>query len=176
MPGTGRPPDATPRGGLLSSAILYVAIVVIWAAVLIPRWLRRDPAVPVSETAPVEDAETSVTPETREEERPASVPSPPRVASGPPMARNRRPEPGPERMERPERPVRPDEDRAAGEERDVPEWDERAHRRVVSARRRLLLMLLGLAAGSAVLAVAKLAAWWVIVPPSVMLGGYLLML
>ena len=26
----------------MSSAILYVAIVVIWAAVLIPRWLRRD--------------------------------------------------------------------------------------------------------------------------------------
>ena len=32
----------------MSSAILYVAIVVIWAAVLIPRWLRRDPVVPVS--------------------------------------------------------------------------------------------------------------------------------
>jgi hypothetical protein len=30
------------RGGPLSSAILYVAIVAIWACVLIPRWLRRD--------------------------------------------------------------------------------------------------------------------------------------
>jgi hypothetical protein len=30
----------------LSSAILYVAIVAIWACVLIPRWLRRDSAVP----------------------------------------------------------------------------------------------------------------------------------
>ena len=28
----------------MSSAILYVAIVVIWACVLIPRWLRRDSA------------------------------------------------------------------------------------------------------------------------------------
>ena len=26
----------------MSSAILYVAIVAIWAGVLIPRWLRRD--------------------------------------------------------------------------------------------------------------------------------------
>jgi hypothetical protein len=28
----------------VSSAILYLAIVVIWACVLIPRWLRRDSA------------------------------------------------------------------------------------------------------------------------------------
>ena len=28
----------------MSSAILYLAIVVIWACVLIPRWLRRDSA------------------------------------------------------------------------------------------------------------------------------------
>src|SRR5437763_13168444 len=29
-----------PWGGALSSAILYVAIVAIWAVVLVPRWLR----------------------------------------------------------------------------------------------------------------------------------------
>src|SRR5450759_1234616 len=28
------------RGGPLSSAILYLAIVAIWAGVLVPRWLR----------------------------------------------------------------------------------------------------------------------------------------
>ena len=28
----------------MSSAILYLAIVAIWACVLIPRWLRRDSA------------------------------------------------------------------------------------------------------------------------------------
>jgi hypothetical protein len=39
----------------MSSAILYLAIVAIWACVLIPRWLRRDSArgVPVSSSAPV---------------------------------------------------------------------------------------------------------------------------
>src|SRR5580698_2955250 len=40
----------SPEGGPLSSAILYGAIVVIWAGVLIPRWLRRETSV---EEAPV---------------------------------------------------------------------------------------------------------------------------
>jgi hypothetical protein len=162
---------------------LYVAIVVIWAAVLIPRWLRRDSAVPVSDSAPAEDGEMSVTDETVEEEQPSPVFAPVRVTAGPPMPRNRRPE------SRPERPVRAASERDAADRgaddrgfedrarrgRDVPD-DERAHRRVVSARRRLLGMLTVLAAGSAVLAVAEMAAWWVIVPPSVMLLGYMLML
>lgn len=41
-----------PRGDPVSSAILYVAIVAIWACVLIPRWLRRDSARPAAGTAP----------------------------------------------------------------------------------------------------------------------------
>jgi hypothetical protein len=36
----------------MSSAILYLAIVAIWACVLIPRWLRRDPARGVSTPMP----------------------------------------------------------------------------------------------------------------------------
>lgn len=36
----------------MSSAILYLAIVAIWACVLIPRWLRRDPARTVPAPAP----------------------------------------------------------------------------------------------------------------------------
>ena len=32
----------------MSSAILYLAIVAIWACVLIPRWLRRDSAAGVA--------------------------------------------------------------------------------------------------------------------------------
>src|SRR5260370_29554622 len=34
------PPAARSRGGPLSSAILYLAIVVIWLGALVPRWLR----------------------------------------------------------------------------------------------------------------------------------------
>ncbi len=39
----------------MSSAILYVAIVAIWAGVLIPRWLRRDTSA--SAAAPAAEAE-----------------------------------------------------------------------------------------------------------------------
>lgn len=40
----------------MSSAILYVAIVVIWACVLIPRWLRRDSARGAASAAPETNA------------------------------------------------------------------------------------------------------------------------
>jgi len=145
----------------LSSAILYVAIVVIWAAVLIPRWLRRDPVVPVS----AGEAEIAA------EMDPLPTPSMAR-----PVPLRRREEPARERRTRLEegRDQR-DEDRPGRDvDRDV--RDERAHRKVVSARRRLMLMLVGLALGAAVLAGAEMAAWWVILPPSVMLLGYVLML
>jgi hypothetical protein len=48
----------------LSSAILYLAIIAIWAGVLIPRWLRRDTSQPIAEEAPGEmDAETGPEPD-----------------------------------------------------------------------------------------------------------------
>jgi hypothetical protein len=165
---SGTSPTAALRGGSLSSAILYVAIVVIWAAVLIPRWLRRDPVVPVS----AGEAEM----DTLAEKQPSPLPSLPT----PSMAR-RVPQRWREELARERRPGleegrdQRDEDRP-GRDADRDVRDERAHRKVVSARRRLMLMLVGLALGAAVLAGAKMAAWWVIVPPSVMLLGYMLML
>ena len=53
-PSVGRAAGSTLRGGALSSAILYVAIVAIWAGVLIPRWLRRDSS-PNSSSEPASD-------------------------------------------------------------------------------------------------------------------------
>jgi hypothetical protein len=50
----------------VSSAILYGAIVVIWAGVLIPRWLRRESSTETSEA--VADVETSAP--VTEQERP----------------------------------------------------------------------------------------------------------
>jgi hypothetical protein len=41
LPGAGLRASAPARGEPLSSAILYLAIVAIWAGVLVPRWLRR---------------------------------------------------------------------------------------------------------------------------------------
>jgi hypothetical protein len=141
---------------LLSSAILYVAIVAIWACVLIPRWLRRDSAGSAS-AAPAEAEEQATVAATAEEE-PAPVPVPVPV-------------PAPRRR----RSVVADQERRPTPEEDPAPADP-AHRRVLSARRRLLLMLVGLSIASGALAGAKMAAWWVIVPPSVMLFGYLFLL
>jgi len=75
----------------MSSAILYGAIVVIWAGVLIPRWLRRsaDTVVPDSGTAPVSAPPVS---EPVVESAAGPVPGP---VSGPPR-RERRPAPPPQ--------------------------------------------------------------------------------
>jgi hypothetical protein len=142
---------------LLSSAILYVAIVVIWACVLIPRWLRRDTSATVAASAEGAESETSGPAEAEPlpEPTPAPAPAPAPRRRGPAAAAEER------------RPV-------PGEDHGAPA--DPAHRRVLSARRRLLLMLVGLGIASGVLAGAKMAAWWVIVPPSVMLLGYLLLL
>jgi hypothetical protein len=145
----------------LSSAILYVAIVVIWACVLIPRWLRRDTSVTAAASVEGAGGETSGP----AEEEPLSEPAPtPAPAPAPAPAPRRR---GPAAATEERRPV-------PGEDHGAPAGP--AHRRVLSARRRLLLMLVGLSVASGVLAGAKMAAWWVIVPPSVMLLGYLLLL
>jgi hypothetical protein len=149
----------------LSSAILYVAIVAIWAGVLIPRWLRRD-----SSERPSEDVTTA-------EDRPVTVDTP--VAEE---------QPGPAEARPGAWDVRPDASWAAGaraeEGRDEEGRDEEVmrsagdqeHARVLSARRRLLMLLLVLTAGSCALEVTGLAAWWVMGPPTAMLLGYLALL
>ena len=142
----------------MSSAILYVAIVAIWAGVLIPRWLRRDSSASSSVSEPQADEETSVTADADEE------PAPPGRRW---LRREFRAEP----REEP-----PEDFEAAADQEDRPELTGLVDRQVLTARRRLLIMLLLLTAGSGVLAGTKLAAWWVIIPPSVMLFGYLLLL
>jgi hypothetical protein len=62
----------------LSSAILYVAIVAIWACVLIPRWLRRDSSaraddeIVTAEETPEVDERVSSEPRRRPREAPAA--------------------------------------------------------------------------------------------------------
>jgi len=156
----------------LSSAILYVAIVAIWAGVLIPRWLRRDSAgnQRASEDLTSADAETS---DPAEE---AAEPAPP--------PRRRDDTAGPARPARPQERAAPRVSTRA--EAPVPARDpvpasaevsdggpgHREHAKVLTARRRLLYMLLVLAIASGALAVTKMAAWWVVVPPTIMLLGY----
>jgi hypothetical protein len=134
----------------MSSAILYLAIVAIWACVLIPRWLRRDsarggsapaaePVVTVEPEAEAEDgALADMTEAVEADEAPRWVPAFARAAE--------------------------------------PLSAEESRRRMLAARRRLLLMLIGLEAAAIALAMLGLAAVWVVVPPTIMLIGYLLLL
>ena len=131
----------------MSSAILYLAIIVIWACVLIPRWLRRD------------SARAAATPDTAADD--SSVTGPPADAASQDDANPADLASGPE---------------ADLPGTRVPLSREESRRRVLAARRRLLWMMLGLEAVGAALAGTGLGAWWVIVPPTVMLAGYLLLL
>jgi hypothetical protein len=148
----------------LSSAILYVAIVAIWAGVLIPRWLRRDTSA--SEQA-IDETTTPADPPVAEERPRPSRPRP--REDDPPRAR--RPVASEVRSAREE--TRPAREEAGPAEADREETGEQEHARVLSSRRRLLGLLLALTVGSAALAVTRTAAWWVIMPPTVMLVGYL---
>jgi hypothetical protein len=147
----------------LSSAILYVAIVTIWACVLIPRWLRRDSS-PFSPASTEEQGSEDVTAEATPEEEPV----PP--AARPRGRRDDREEAAPERP--PVAALAPTT--ALAERRGMPR--DAAHRRVLASRRRLLGMLVVLAIGAGALAGTRMAAWWVVLPPSVMLLGYLILL
>jgi hypothetical protein len=132
----------------MSSAILYLAIVAIWACVLIPRWLRRDTTRGAS--APVTAEPTVLTgPGTEAED-------------GTPGDAER----ADDALRQIPAPVRAGEPLSANESR----------RRMLAARRRLLLMLIGLEGAAIALAVLGMAAVWVVVPPSIMLIGYLLLL
>ena len=175
----------------MSSAILYVAIVAIWAGVLIPRWLRRDHAASGRDSKDVTTAETerkaevaeaTAPPLRRREDAPVLEAHPARVAHPAREARPvRREEPTAARAaaERPG-PARPAPRVETREETqaEVPRGGplDQEHKKVLSARRRLLGMLLVLAIASGVLAYTRMAAWWVVLPPAVMLLGYLVLL
>ena len=132
----------------MSSAILYLAIVAIWACVLIPRWLRRDSARGAVHTAAPVQAQ-AMDAEHVEDAEPAPGETGDVAGEAP------RPEPF-----------------SAAE----PVSAAEARRRMLAARRRLLLMLTVLEVAAVTLAVVGLAAVWVVIPPSIMLIGYLLLL
>jgi hypothetical protein len=140
-------PSPAPGGDRLSSAILYAAIIAIWAGVLIPRWLKRSSvASDASDVSGAADASAPV------EEVPAQV------VEEPPPARRRSAGRG-------------DDVRRLPDSGEAPQ--DPGRRRVLAARRRLLGLLVLLAAAAGALAGTRMAAWWVVVPPSVMLLGYL---
>jgi hypothetical protein len=131
----------------VSSAILYFAIVAIWAGVLMPHWLRpgRRRRVEVTEHFEMhtEVYETEVDTGTGERSRPAVT----------------------------EREVTVEEEVTWTEE-DAAE--RRAN--ILKARRRMLGTLVGLTVIAFLIAMAHVAAWWVIIPPGLMLGGFVVLL
>jgi len=165
----------------VSSAILYVAIVAIWAGVLIPRWLRRDSAAGGRnrEGVAATEAESKASAEVEAAEEAAPPPRRWEDAAGL--------EARPARAERRASPVRsvrweahaalrPTAAPARPAEVPLDGPPDQENKKVLSARRRVLGMLLVLAIASGVLAYTKMAAWWVVVPPTVMLLGYLALL
>jgi hypothetical protein len=149
----------------VSSAILYVAIVVIWACVLIPRWLHRGAATTVTEASDLSSERIVPTPQ--------HSPSPYAEAeeSGEPTA--------PQGSERDLGEPREREPHESRSREPLPQGSlprEESRQRMLAARRRLLLMLLALEAAAIALTVLHLAALWVLIPPTIMLIGYLLLL
>ena len=133
----------------MSSAILYLAIVGIWAVVLVPRWLRPPYASGTLESNLAEPVDASLHGNLeraeKDEDGEEGFPGPgDQVAAGPAGPA------GPLAAER----------RAA----------------ILRARRRTLTTLVVLTAGAVAIAVAHLAASWVVIPPAVMLAGFVLLL
>ena len=131
----------------MSSAILYLAIVAIWAIVLVPRWLRPPQASGTLESNLAEPVDASPLEDLAEAEEDADggegMPHPGAQAAGGGWAR-------------------------------PPAAERRA--RIRQARRRMLVTLTVLTAGAVGIAVTRLAASWVVIPPAVMLAGFVLLL
>jgi hypothetical protein len=165
----------------LSSAILYFAIVAIWAGILMPRWLRPsarhraeeaqpEPAAPEAMAAfaqpglVAEDREQAPALDAGDRERAAAVEAGDRERAAALEAEERKRAAALEAEER-KRAAALDAETAAA---------RRAN--VLRARRRMLTTLVVLTLGALGIAVSRIAAWWVIVPPGVLLAGFLLLL
>ena len=168
----------------MSSAILYFAIVAIWAGVLMPKWLRpsrshrhradaSQPAETVAEFA--QPAPEPAAAERKPERRPGRAERAERRVAG----RDGMPGEHPEASKRERHETeRHEADRREAEQPAAWSPEEAAERRasVLRARRRMLGTLIVLTSGAVAIAVTHVAAWWVIVPPGALLGGFLLLL
>ncbi len=156
----------------MSSAILYLAIIAIWAGVLIPRWLKRDTSQAKksksSRSLPADaDADAGGAGVHMVDDAGADAGAAAGAGAGRGGTRDQL-----------------DDGRATD---DFAEYEDGAptgyrpgdpetRTRILRARRRMLMMLLALAVVALGIVVIGLAVWWVAVPPILMLGGYLLLL
>jgi hypothetical protein len=140
--------SSRPWGTDVSSAILYIGIVAIWAFVLVPRWLRRDQGHSAADADSGAEYGAEYADDLADSDRAESGSSH---------------RPG-DRAAAPDQPA----------EHAVLPMSPRS--RAMQARRRLLTMLLTLTGGAIACFLLKLAPWWAVVPPAGMLGMYLLLL
>jgi hypothetical protein len=133
------------------SVVLYLAIIVIWLFILVPRWLRRPHEIQAVQGAQSEPAVAEAFAEAGELADSDEEAGAGRAGDDPP-----------EREETGSR-------RAAG-------LTPVRRSRVLQARRRMLTVLVLLAAVAGVCVVLKLTSWWACVPPAGMLGLYVLLL
>ena len=160
----------------MSSAILYVAIVAIWACVLIPRWLRHSPSV--AENTAEEYGASSTGPPVAESTEfsadgfsadPVEVDVAEVDVAEVDVAEVAAAEFSDDELSDDE----PDEGSPPPR---APLTREESRRRMLAARRRLLILLASLEVAACALPLLGLAALWVIFPPTVMLLGYTLLL
>ena len=146
----------------MSSSFLYLAIVAVWALVLVPRWLRRqyarvqqsiDVNVDVGYAAE-DDADAQYYYDDAEDPQADAYSPDPTYPAGV--------DAGPSGPCPPGRPV--------------PAQAAQSHSRMLRSRRRLLMMHLLLVAVAAACVALKITSWLVLIPPAGMLGMYLLLL
>ena len=148
----------------MSSAILYLAIVAIWAVVLVPRWLRPRPAPPQPVPVPAEEADAGW--------RDPADPGQRAATAWTPNAGNLDTESEQAPGERAGNAPAEDEPReSAADSSPIIRRPE-----VVKARRRLLVTLIALTVIAVALAATRAAGYWIIIPPAGLLSGYLLLL
>ena len=140
----------------MSGAILYLAIVAIWAVVLVPRWLRPRPAPPQPVPVPAQDADASR----------LDLADPDQDAAATWTANA-----GPSDTESEQA---PDDSGGAPTEAGTSPTSRRPE--VVKARRRLLATMIALTVIAGALTVTRVDAYWIVIPPAVLLSGYLLLL
>jgi len=149
----------------MGSALLYLAIVVMWLSVLLPMWLRRDRHVEIYDDLQAEAdtiIEAPAPDRSNIEPAPAPVPAP---AAAPAPA-----------------PVEPSRDAVEADTAEAPapvrprrtEGQRRAS--IVARRRRRLLWSLLLVLASVVTAAVRVMPWWGVAPSGLLLVGYLAVL
>ena len=152
----------------MSSAILYFAIVAIWAVVLVPRWLRprATPPQPVPVPAESPDADLRAPVGSGQDAGVARAVS----TDVPDAAEEPAGSAGMAEVSEDDR----DMEAAPEAEVAAPPASRRAE--VLKARRRLLTTLIGLTVVAAGLAVTRIGAYWIVIPPTVLLTGYVVLL